>query len=155
MQNSNTSLDQSFFEILKLGDEQVKQPIECLFNSIHWTNICLKIPALVSLLFTLKRYFPTVRIFDNILQLNSSYLHILIFFVRLFACSNCLMLFKSNSGVFACSYCLRLFKLNSKILGPPPKFRSSLDTKLQVPLNLSGRTFSYFGPPYQYLCRTL
>ena len=73
----------------------------------------------MSLLFTLKRYFPTVRIFDNILQLNSSYLHILIFFVRLFACSNCLMLFKSNSGVFACSYCLRLFKLNSKILGPP------------------------------------
>ena len=58
----------------------------------------------MSLLFTLKRYFPTVRIFDNILQLNSSYLHILIFFVRL----------------FACSYCLRLFKLNSKILGPPP-----------------------------------
>ena len=26
--------------------------------------------------------------------------------------------------------------------------------KLQVPLNLSGRTFSYFRPPYQYLCRT-
>ena len=25
--------------------------------------------------------------------------------------------------------------------------------KLQVPLNLSGRTFSYFGSPYQYLYR--
>ena len=35
-----------------------------------------------------------------------------------------------------------------KILGPP------LIPKLQVPLNLSGRTFSYFGPPYQYLCKT-
>ena len=35
-----------------------------------------------------------------------------------------------------------------KILGSP------LIEKLQDPLNLSGRTFSYFGPPYQYLCRT-
>ena len=34
-------------------------------------------------------------------------------------------------------------------LGPP------LITKLQVPLNLSGRTFSYFRPLYQYLYRTL
>ena len=32
--------------------------------------------------------------------------------------------------------------------GPP------LIPKLQVPLNLSGRTYSYFGPPYPYLCRT-
>ena len=34
-------------------------------------------------------------------------------------------------------------------LGPP------LITKLQVPLTLSGRTFSYFRPLYQYLYRTL
>ena len=33
--------------------------------------------------------------------------------------------------------------------------RSPLIPKHHVPFNLSGRTFSYFGPPYQYTCRTL
>ena len=37
----------------------------------------------------------------------------------------------------------------SKILGRP------LISKPQAPpLNLSGRTISYFGPPYQYMCKT-
>ena len=41
-----------------------------------------------------------------------------------------------------------------KILGPPLNLGPPLITKVQVPLNLSGRTFSYFGPPHQYLCKT-
>ena len=36
---------------------------------------------------------------------------------------------------------------SSKILGPPLKLGSPLIPKLQVPLTLSGRTFSYFGAP--------
>ena len=37
----------------------------------------------------------------------------------------------------------------------PLKILSSpLIPKLHIPLNLSGRTFSYLGPPYQYMCRT-
>ena len=49
----------------------------------------------------------------------------------------------------------QLFFFGVAIHGIIGVHRSPLIPKHHVPFNLSGRTFSYFGPPYQYTCRTL
>ena len=40
-----------------------------------------------------------------------------------------------------------------KFYSPPLNLGPSLIPKLHISLNLSGRTFGYFRPPYQYMCR--
>ena len=59
------------------------------------------------------------------------------------------------SSCVSFNYFSMLYMALLGFIGPPKPSEPPWYQSSRSPLNLSGRTFSYFGPPYQYLCKTL
>ena len=130
---------------------------ERLIETITVPNIGCDSPLLCYIYAKIWRRFRRKLLFINVFNLNRMILKLVFSIYNQFL----IFLYKKvietitvhengcNNVLF---WCIDMASLG--FIGPPKILGPPLIPKLQVPLNLSGRTFSYFGPPYQYFWKT-